>query len=88
MSPHELFVHDVLARYLEVEPDDVATEDHLARDIGFDDLDLILVALEIEDTFASEFPMASLEGVTTVGSLVDLVRTWRLGDAQPMARAS
>lgn len=90
MTPYSAtMVHDVLAHYLAIDPDEVTTDDDLARDWGMDDLDLILVALELEDAFASEFPMARLEEVTTVRSLVDLVRAWLASVARPaLARAS
>src|SRR5262249_51824543 len=49
----------------------------LQRDLGLDPLDLVLIALDLEETYRAEFPIAELELVRTVGDLSTLARAWR-----------
>jgi acyl carrier protein len=69
-------VRFALALHLRTDPHDIALGDRLEADLGLDPLDLVLVALRLEEVEEGEFPVALLETVTTVADLVGLVRTW------------
>jgi hypothetical protein len=49
---------------------------HLQRDLGLFPLDLIVVALELEEGIEAPFPVGLLECVDTVGDLVRLAWAW------------
>ncbi|MBX3192409.1 MAG: acyl carrier protein [Labilithrix sp.] len=59
----------------------------LERDLGLDPLDLVLIALGLEEAVGVEFPVALLEGVRTVGDVARLVSTW-LGVVPALRRAT
>ena len=48
----------------------------LQRDLRVLPLNLVLLALEFEDAEGFGFPFERLDGVTTVGELIDLVSGW------------
>ncbi|WP_146647644.1 acyl carrier protein [Labilithrix luteola] len=65
-------------------PAEIGRERRLDRDLGLDPLDLVLLALRLEDREGAEFPVAELAGIRTVGDLVAVVHTWFFAlDQQP-----
>jgi len=85
-------VRFALALHLSIDPMEIELEQRLEADLGLDPLDLVLVALRLEEIEEAEFPVADLEAVTTVAELVGVVREWSGGDRsatlppQPPAR--
>jgi acyl carrier protein len=70
-------VRHLLAVRLETPLEGIDADQELQRDLGLDPLDLVLLALDLEETYRAEFPMAELELVRTVGDLSTLARAWR-----------
>jgi acyl carrier protein len=85
---HLEIVRFALALHLSVDPQDIDVEDRLEADLGLDPLDLVLVALRLEEIEEGEFPVARLEMVTTVGDLVAVVRGWSVMPASLEERAT
>jgi acyl carrier protein len=75
-TPLERMVKSVIAHRIDVTPELVRPADHLRRDLGLDDLDLVLVALELESIAEIEFPLAELELVHTVADFLSVARMW------------
>jgi acyl carrier protein len=73
-------VRFALALHLGVDSEGVELHHRLDADLGLDPLDLVLVALRLEEIEDAEFPVAQLEMVRTVSDLVDVVRDWASGD--------
>jgi acyl carrier protein len=73
---HLEIVRFALALHLSVDPHDIGLGDRLEADLGLDPLDLVLVALRLEEIEEGEFPVARLETVATVADLVGIVRAW------------
>jgi acyl carrier protein len=74
MRPDEI-VRTVIALHMQVSPATITYRSHLQRDLELDPLDLVLIALRIEDIKAVEFPIARLEGAQTVADLTKIVRS-------------
>jgi acyl carrier protein len=70
-------VQQLLARRLGAAPERILGAHELTRDLGVDPLDLVLVALDLEEIEDGEFPIAELENIRTVDDLANLVRDWR-----------
>jgi acyl carrier protein len=70
-------VRHLLARRLGTVPDRILGAHDLAHDLGVDPLDLVLVALDLEELGRDEFPIAKLETVRTVDDLSRLVCSWQ-----------
>ncbi len=73
--PQEL-VRVALALHLDMDVAGITADSELENDLGMDPLDLVLVVLRLEEIEESEFPIAELEGVTTVGELTGMIRSW------------
>ncbi len=73
---HLEIVRFALALHLSVDPYEIGVGDRLEADLGLDPLDLVLVALRLEEIEEGEFPVARLETVATVADLVGIVRGW------------
>jgi len=65
-----------IARHIDVPPSELRSTHHLSRDLGLDPLDLVLVALRLEEGADVEFPIAELESVHTVDDFAELVQAW------------
>lgn len=73
---HDALVRHTLAAHLDVAPEAIAEAMDLDDDLGLDALDLVLIALALEERVGAEFPLALLESVTSVRQLSSLVGTW------------
>ena len=86
-SPRVL-VHVLLSRLLEKGEGGIADTD-LLLDLKVDALDLVLVAIKLEEIEPNSgpFPLPALAHTATVGDLVELVETWWWGDASRTLRS-
>jgi acyl carrier protein len=66
-------VVNILADHLVLRPSELTDDKQFARDLGFDDLDYIDIALAIEDTFLIQFTGDDVASADTVGALVAVV---------------
>jgi acyl carrier protein len=64
-----------LAEHLDVDPLAIEGSQDLENDWGLDALDLVLLAIRIEDRLEIRVPLARLETARTVGDLERVVRT-------------
>jgi acyl carrier protein len=78
-------VRQAVALHLEVDEIEVRPSQHLRRDWGLDPLDLVLIALRIEDRTQIEFPIERLDGAETVGDITRILRSTR---ARPSSAAA
>ncbi len=69
-------VRFALALHLRIDPEYIIEEQRLKEDLSLDPLDLVLVALRLEEIGNREFPVDSLANVETVADFVDAVRAW------------
>jgi acyl carrier protein len=70
-------VLDVVAHHLCVNRDHVSLSQRVHEDLDLDPLDLVLIALRLEDIEQVEFPVAALEDVERVADLVTVMRILR-----------
>lgn len=66
-------VRDRAVALLGVSPGELSEGTRFAEDLGLDSLSLVEWALALEEVFDVELPEEHVTGVTTVGTLVDLV---------------
>src|SRR5438128_292507 len=70
------FVRAALAQYLDLKPSDIDKGAELARDLGLEPLDLVLIVFRLEEFADAEFSISDLEGVVTVADFDRVVRAW------------
>ncbi len=62
-----------LAELIECEPAQIQLETRLEEDLEADSLDLVELAMALEEELSLEIPDEELEGIRTVGDAVDFV---------------
>jgi acyl carrier protein len=62
-----------LAELIECDPDTIKLETRLEEDLEADSLDLVELAMSLEEELSLEIPDEELEGIRTVGDAVDFV---------------
>ncbi|MGH2760216.1 MAG: acyl carrier protein [Actinomycetota bacterium] len=62
-----------LAELIECEPGQIQLETRLEEDLEADSLDLVELAMALEEELSLEIPDEELEGIRTVGDAVDFV---------------
>jgi len=68
----EKLVKTLIAHHLGWRSDQVELAQSLRRDLGFDNLSLVGIALEVEEQRGADFPFERLEHTDTVADLVEL----------------
>ena len=66
-------VCEILASQLDVDVADVTMESLLLEDLGADSLDIVDIAMSLEDEFDMEVPDEAIETIRTVGDLVRFI---------------
>lgn len=69
-------VRRILVELIGIEPERVTDNAMLVGDLGADSLDVIEIAMELEDVFDIAIPDASAERFVTVGDVVAYLRQW------------
>ncbi len=75
-TPFEVTVRNAVARHLSLDAAQIVPALHLRNDLGLDPLDLVLIALRLEDMEQIDFPIEQLGSVATVAELTRLFRAW------------
>ena len=72
-------VYRILAEQLSLHERDISDDKTLCDDLGADSLDLVELAMAIEEEFEIELPDAEIEVVTTVAGVLEVVlkKNWR-----------
>jgi acyl carrier protein len=67
-------VLDVVATHMLMETDELTPSLRVRDDLDLDPLDLVLIALRLEDALGVEFPIGQLENVASVGDFAIVLR--------------
>jgi acyl carrier protein len=75
MTKNEVFslIQGRLAELIECDPATIKLETRLEEDLEADSLDLVELAMSLEEELSLEIPDEELEGIRTVGDAVDFV---------------
>ena len=75
MTKNEVFslIQGRLAELIECDPASIKLETRLEEDLEADSLDLVELAMSLEEELSLEIPDEELEGIRTVGDAVDFV---------------
>ena len=68
-------MREMLAEQLNCEADTITMETSFKDDLGADSLDLFELVMALEDEYNVEIPAEELNDLTTVGSVVEYMRT-------------
>ena len=66
-------IRELLAQQFEVSADSISMETNIVDDLGASSLDLVDLAMSVEDEFGIEVPDELIETVQTVGDVVNFI---------------
>ncbi len=66
-------IAEIICNYIDIDPSEVQPEASLRNDIGMSSLDMINMAVEIEDTFNISLPNSDIINITTVDELIKYI---------------
>lgn len=64
----------IIAENLGIDEEKITEESSFNEDLGADSLDLFEMVMSLEDKFGIEIPTEDLEGIKTVGEVVDYIK--------------
>ena len=68
-------VKSILADQLDADAEAITIETDIAADLGADSLDVVELIMSLEDEFSLEVPDEQIEGIKTVGDLVNYIQS-------------
>lgn len=68
-------IKEMVAEQLNVDAAEIAAETSFKDDLGADSLDLFELITNLEDEYEIEIPSEELEKITTVGAVVDYLKS-------------
>ena len=68
-------VREIIADKLSLDEDEKKMESSFVDDLGADSLDLVELVMALEDEFDLEIPDEEVEKVTTVGDVVEYIKS-------------
>ena len=67
-------IREIIADQLNIEADTITEETAIKEDLGVDSLDLFEIVMAFEEAYGIEIPSEDLEGLTTVGSVMNYLK--------------
>ena len=67
-------IRDILAVQLDIEPSEMTMETRIIEDLGADSLDVVELLMAAYDEFGVEMPDDKIEGLKTIGDVVDYIQ--------------
>lgn len=66
-------IKEIIVNYIPVEEDKITEEATLRGDLAMSSLDIINLAVEIEETYGIELPNEDLAGIVTIADLIKYI---------------
>jgi len=66
-------VRKAIAEHLGISEAEIQLDSKFQEDLGVDSLDIFEIAMELEEEFELEISNEDLEGIKTIGNLVDYI---------------
>ena len=63
----------IILEYIEIDDEDFVAELSFVEDLGFDELDMADLTMDVEDSFEIELSDESLESIKTIGDLIKFI---------------
>ncbi|MCR5783864.1 MAG: acyl carrier protein [Clostridia bacterium] len=78
MSDNEMLekLREVICEFVDLKPGDITLETNVRNDLGMNSLELINMAVAIEDEFGVEIPDRAASGLETIGDAIDIIKEY------------
>ena len=67
-------MREIIAEQLNCDAESIQPETSFKEDLGADSLDLFELVMALEDEYSVEIPAEELQGLTTVGAVMDYLK--------------
>lgn len=65
---------EIICNYVDADPESITEESALRKDIGMSSLDMINLAVEVEDQYSISLPNSEVININTVGELIEYIK--------------
>ncbi len=69
-------IREVICRYVELDPNSLTEETNIRSELGLNSLDLINIAVAIEDEFDVEIPDREVANLETLGDAIKIIEKY------------
>ena len=69
-------LREVICEFVDLKPEDITLETNVRNDLGMNSLELINMAVAIEDEFGVEIPDRAASGLETIGDAIDIIKEY------------
>ena len=69
-------IRKVICEYANVAPESITEETNIRTDLGLNSLELVNMAVAIEDEFETEIPDREALGIETIGDAIALIKKY------------
>ena len=66
----------LICQYADIAPEEITGETNIRSDLGLNSLELVNLAVAIEDEFDVEIPDRAVAGIETVDDVIDLLKEY------------
>ena len=66
-------VKEMISEFFEIDESEITLSTSFIKDLGFDEIDMADLVMDVEDVFIMELPDEDLEKIHTVGDLVKFI---------------
>ncbi len=78
MSDNEMLdkLREVICEFVDLKPEDITFDTNIRNDLGMNSLELVNMAVAIEDEFNVEIPDRAATGLETVKDAIDIIKEY------------
>ncbi len=69
-------LREVICRYVEIDPETLTEETNIRSELGLNSLELINIAVAIEDEFEVEIPDREVGNIETLGDAINVIKKY------------
>ncbi len=69
-------MREIICEFVDIEPDDITLDTNIRTDLGLNSLELVNLAVEIEEEFEVEIPDREAMGLETVADAIRIIEEY------------
>lgn len=72
-------IREVICNFVDIPPESITEETNIRSDLGLNSLELVNLAVAIEDKFDVEIPDREVTRIETVGDVLGIIKEYKEG---------
>lgn len=70
-------IREVICRFVDIDPESITEETNIRTELGLNSLELINIAVAIEDEFDVEIPDREVGNLETIGDAIKIIEKYK-----------